>query len=374
MSYDGGLGSPPYAEQTNGGKPQTCPDARDSQPNPYPDQTHTIALIAALHRTNGVGRMAESRAPSRVVAATPVPAVPVRPRRKPQNTLNDLEGRDWIKFTKSWLICDSRRYQRNKDTELHPARYPEELVSEFVSFFTKAGERVLDPFCGSGATLVSCHETGRRGVGVELSKRYFEVARERLETLQARDCRMLRGDATRLIDPGLWEPLAALPSSGEDLSETGRGSGGGGGLPQFDFVMTSPPYFNMLRKSRGGVESAQKKRAKAGLDTHYSNDTCDLGNIDVYDEYIEAMGCVFDQAAQLLKPSRYLVVVVQNLRDTTGEVRPLAWDLQRRISKTLSFQGERIWCQNSKPLGIWGYPTVFVPNYHHHYCLIFKKK
>jgi hypothetical protein len=39
----------------------------------------------------------------------------------------------------------------------------------------------------------------------------------------------------------------------------------------------------------------------------------------------------------------------------------------------LSFQGERIWCQDSKKLGIWGYPTVFVPNYHHHYCLIFRR-
>ena len=55
-----------------------------------------------------------------------------------------------------------------------------------------------------------------------------------------------------------------------------------------------------------------------------------------------------------------------------GEVLPLAWDLARRISRTWLFQGERIWCQNSKPLGIWGYPRVFVPNYHHHYCLIFR--
>lgn len=351
--------------------------------------------------------MAESRAPSRLVAPAPLPAPPVRPRRKPQNTLNDLEGRDWIKFTKSWLICDSRRYQRNKDTELHPARYPEELVSEFVGFFTKAGEWVLDPFCGSGATLVSCHELGRRGVGLELSKRYYDIACSRLNNLAAGGCRMLHGDATRLLDPGLWEPLAALPSPD---TVAGRGPGGGGTpkewegcpaptavslgegsvppaggagspahntagwLPQFDFIMTSPPYFNMLRKSRGGVESVQKKRAKAGLDTHYSNDRCDLGNIDDYDEYLEAMGVVFDQAAQLLRPSRYLVVVVQNLRDTTGEVRPLAWDLQKRISRTLSFQGERIWCQNSKPLGIWGYPSAFVPNYHHHYCLIFRRK
>jgi DNA modification methylase len=306
--------------------------------------------------------MAESRAPSRAAVVAPAAvAAPPRPRRKPQNTLNDLEGRDWIKFTKSWLICDSRRYMRNKDTELHPARYPEELVSEFVSFFTKRGETVLDPFCGSGATLVSCHELGRRGVGVELSPRYHKVARERLEKLQADECVMLRGDATRLAEAGLWEGLST-----ERAEE--------GSLPQFDFIMTSPPYFNMLRKSRGGVESVQKKRAKAGLDTHYSNDLHDLGNIDDYEDYIEALGRVFDQAAMLLKPLRYLVVVIQNLRDTNGEVRPLAWDLQRRISQTLSFQGERIWCQNSKPLGIWGYPKVFVPNYHHHYCLIFRKK
>ena len=127
------------------------------------------------------------------------PAAPA-PTVSPRNTLNDLVGRDWIKFTKSWLICDSRRYLRNKDTELHPARYPEELVSEFVQFFTKAGQWVLDPFCGSGATLVSCHETGRRGVGIELSRRYYEVARERLQALGARDCLMLHGDAARAGD------------------------------------------------------------------------------------------------------------------------------------------------------------------------------
>ena len=67
-----------------------------------------------------------------------------------------------------------------------------------------------------------------------------------------------------------------------------------------------------------------------------------------------------------------MVVVIQNLRAPSGEVLPLAWDLARRISQTWLFQGERIWCQNSKRLGIWGYPSVFVPNYHHHYCLIFR--
>lgn len=285
---------------------------------------------------------------------------PPEPTVSPRNTLNDLVGRDWIKFTKSWLVCDSRRYLRNKDTELHPARYPEELVSEFVQFFTKTGQWVLDPFCGSGATLVSCHETGRRGVGLELSRRYYEVARERLAALGATDCLMLHGDASRVGEQELWEGWTG--ERGEDS------------LPRFDFLMTSPPYFDMLHKSRGGVVSVHKKRAQAGLDTVYSGDQRDLGNISDYDEYLEALGGIFDACAALLKPRRYLVAVIQNMRDVDGEVRPMAWDLARRLSRHLSFQGERIWCQNSKPLGIWGYPTVFVPNYHHHYCLIFRKR
>jgi DNA modification methylase len=305
-------------------------------------------------------------AQTRAMQASEAPASakpPLRPRRQRTNTLNDLSGREWIKSTKSWLICDSRRYARNKDTELHPARYPEELVSEFVLFFTKAGQRVLDPFCGSGATLVACHETGRQGLGVELSGRYVAVCRERLQQVGALapqgSCQIVQGDARQLTDTALW---------------AGTGWAAEGQLPEVDFIMTSPPYFDMLRKSRGGVVSAHQQRARQGLDTHYSDDPGDVGNVRDYDEYIEIMGRIIEGAAQLLRPRGYAVVVVQNLRDTTGEVRPLAWDLQRRISQSLSFQGERIWCQNSKPLGIWGYPTVFVPNYHHHYCLIFQRR
>ena len=279
----------------------------------------------------------------------------------PRNTLNDLTGREWIKFTRSWFVLDSKRYHQNRATEMHPARYPEELVNEFVQYFTKAGQWVFDPFSGSGATLVSCCETGRNGVGVELSPKYAEVARERLQQ-QAMFSRsfVVEGDARDAGRSTFWE---------EDIPGLGLGKAG---LPQFDFIMTSPPYWNVLHTSRGGVESTHKKREKAGLDTHYSGDDLDLGNIADYDEFIEALGGVFDGLHDLLKPGKYMTVVVQNVRDPEGVLRPIAWDLARRVSDSFAFQGERVWCQNSKMLGIWGYPRVFVPNYHHHYCLIFR--
>ncbi len=281
-----------------------------------------------------------------------------QPDVHPANSLNNLTGKQWIKFTKSWFVCDSPRYHRNKDTELHPARFPEELVADFINFFTKPNEWVLDPFCGSGATLIACLEEERKAVGVELSRKYVQITQQRIQRLHADgSAQVLAGDAGHLTDSALWRDCLACTD---------------GDLPQFDFIITSPPYWNMLHKSRGGVESAQQKRDKKGLDTHYSESENDLGNIEDYDEFIEALGAVFDQCQRLLKPDKYMVVVAQNVRVADGYVMPLAWDLQKRISRTFSFQGERIWCQNTKQLGIWGYPKIFVPNYHHHYCLIFR--
>jgi len=283
--------------------------------------------------------------------------------RNRRNTLNDLTGKEWIKATKSWLVCDSRRYHQNRDTELHPARYPEELVAEFLRFFTKQDAWVLDPFCGSGATLVAALEQDRNAVGVELSERYAQMAVSRLERLRDGHCaEVLRADSRDIASPETWSG-ASVPLDEDDL-------------PRFDFIMTSPPYWNMLRKSRGGVHSTHKERAEQGLDTDYGESDGNLGLTEDYEKFVDQLGRVFGGCAALLKPGKYMVIVAQNVRVPDGYVRPLAWDITRRVSQceALSFQGERIWCQDSKKLGIWGYPTTFVPNYHHHYCLIFRKE
>lgn len=279
--------------------------------------------------------------------------------------MNDLDGTAWIKFTRTWFVCDSPRYHRNKQTELHPARYPEEVVTPFLEFFTSAGGWVLDPFAGSGATLVACQECGRRGVGVELSTRYAEVMRGRVATEQ----HVLCGDARAVSGAAWWAAeRPGLAEAGLPFNDTG--------LPVFDFSISSPPYGAMLHTSRGGVRSKHRQRAEQGLDVAYSvDDERDLGNIAEYEAFIAALAEVYRGVARLLKPRGYLVIVIQNYRAPGGAVVPLAWDLTRALSSdTLVFQGERIWCQNTKPLGIWGYPTTFVPNYHHHYCLIFRNK
>jgi len=281
-------------------------------------------------------------------ASEPKPSSEVHPR----NTLNDLTGTEWVKFTKSWVKCDGKKWQFTKDIEMHPASFPPELIAEFIRFFTKEGQVVLDPFVGCGSTLQACIETGRRGIGIELSPKYYEATVKRMTQVQ----------------PPLLEdyyPPQVIHGDAQDLSKMD--------LSPIDFCITSPPYCNMLHTSRGGVKSTAKKRAELGLDQVYSDDPRDLGNIDEYSIYLQTLRSIFDQVYDLLRDGRYLVVILQNIRLPGGEMLPVAWDLAKLLGQKYVLRQEKIWVQDQKMLGVWGYPTTYVSNVHHHYCLIFQK-
>ncbi|MFZ0831157.1 MAG: DNA methyltransferase [Thermoplasmata archaeon] len=267
--------------------------------------------------------------------------------------LNDLSGREWVRFTKSWFVANPPR--RSPSERSHPAKFPEDLCEAFVRFFTQAGMTVLDPFAGTGSTLVAAVRSQRGAVGLEIHPTFAQLAEERVRAATPRGGprgRVFRADA-------------------RDLEKIWRREK----LPPVQLVLTSPPYWDMLGKSRGGSRSAHRTRATDGLAITYSSDPKDLGNLHDYRAFLTATVDVLRSTGPLLEPGRYLVVIAQNLRDVDGSLRTLAWDLARELDRPpFQFQGERIWCQDSKPLGIWGFPSTFVPNYHHHYCLIFRRQ
>jgi DNA modification methylase len=220
------------------------------------------------------------------------------------------------------------------------------MAQSAIEFFTRPGEVVLDPFAGVGSAVAAAAAAGRRGVGIELSPEFHALAEARPDL---GDGRMLHGDARR---------------APELLADAG--------VETVHYVLTSPPYWNMLRNTRGNVESVQRKRERQGLRTAYSEQPEDLGNLDDYDAFLDELAAILGGLRGVLAPDRYLTVITQNVRVPGGEVKPLAWDLTRRLAGFYTFKGERIWVQENKPLGCWGWPTEFVTNVHHHYCLNFK--
>jgi len=62
----------------------------------------------------------------------------------------------------------------------HTTQKPESLMSELVTLFTDPGDTILDPFAGSGTTLVAAKRLGRKAIGIEISEDYCKVAIQRL--------------------------------------------------------------------------------------------------------------------------------------------------------------------------------------------------
>jgi site-specific DNA-methyltransferase (adenine-specific) len=64
--------------------------------------------------------------------------------------------------------------------ELHPTQKPEGLLRQLIQQFSDAGETVIDPFMGSGTTLLAAKDLGRKAIGIEIEERYCEIAAKRL--------------------------------------------------------------------------------------------------------------------------------------------------------------------------------------------------
>jgi DNA modification methylase len=88
---------------------------------------------------------------------------------RPQRTLNERGARG-----KSFFLCYTGREKGNK----HPAPMPLDLAEHLVKL--SGGQKVLDPFAGSGTTLLAARRLGRSGIGIEFLSEYAEMAAERL--------------------------------------------------------------------------------------------------------------------------------------------------------------------------------------------------
>jgi len=271
-----------------------------------------------------------------------------------RNNLNDLDPKTWLKFQKSWFLHNPP--PRRKDVLRHPAKFPETLAQEFIEFFTKTGEVVLDPMVGTGSTSVAALRAGRHSFGIELNPAYASIARQVVNEERA----ILKQNANSMVAEIICGDAMRISEYVVAYQ-----------IPPVDYVLTSPPYWDMLHMR--GAKAQEKRRLAPDLDVIYSDDLDDLGNISDYDEFIERLAVVYESLRPFLKPRAYLTIIVKNIKKG-GKIYPLAWDLARRLEQSYTLKDERIWLQDNQRLAPYGLGSAWVSNTFHHYCLQFRNE
>lgn len=257
---------------------------------------------------------------------------------------NELDGKTWTRYSISvWSDLRRSAYESRLN---HPASFPLQLARRCIEIFTAGpGEVVLDPFAGTGTTLLAAYNLGRRGIGFEIYDRYLEIFKRRLSSDEA---------------PPAGETAARPYLYHDSAHNMGR-------LlkpDSVDFVLTSPPYWDVLTVKR----SADSRRQR-----DYGDHGADLGRTGSYESFLAELTTVFSHVHNILKPGRTCAVVVMDLRKK-NRFYPLHMDLCAAL-RQVGFQLEDIiiWDRRHeynylRPLG---YPAVFRVNKVHEYLLIF---
>jgi DNA modification methylase len=224
--------------------------------------------------------------------------------------------------------------------KLHPATFPISLAKKVISLFTHKGQLVLDPFVGSGTTLVAAQDLNRNALGFDLQEDYVNLCKNRLKTNNLFN----QTQQIAIQDDAFYIPEYLQPEC-------------------VSLIWTSPPYANLLNrkrknKSRRGEE---RKNEQFGKVEQYSQNPRDLGTMTI-EQYTKAMGDIFERLLPLLRPKAHCVINVpdmwwENKRITihialVEELRKRGYELRNVI----------IWDRTNivNRIGIFGWPSNYI--------------
>jgi DNA modification methylase len=250
-----------------------------------------------------------------------------------------MTAKDWIKHQLGvWQVNYEGRDIRDKT--MHPAVFPIALSRKVLELFTHEGELVVDPFVGSGTTLLTAQDCNRNAVGFDLQAQYIDLCAQRL------GANNLFNQAHQLAVQDDAFHIAEYIQP-----ETVR------------LIWTSPPYANLLNRQRKNKSRRgdARKNGQFGKVEQYSQDTRDLGTLTLA-AYTQKMGDIFERLLPLLQPKAHCVINVpdmwwENERITlhialVEELRRRGYELRNII----------IWDRTNivNRVGIFGWPSNYI--------------
>jgi 16S rRNA G966 N2-methylase RsmD len=210
--------------------------------------------------------------------------------------INDLNLNRWKEYndilTDSLWILDKR-----DNSGAHNAGYwgnfIPQIPNQLLRRYTKQGEWVLDPFLGSGTTLIECKRLGRNGIGVELLPEVVDMANKNISSEENKfnaKIEIINADSAEL-------------NFKQELEKRN--------IKSVQFLIMHPPYWDIIK---------------------FSKNNKDLSNAKSVDEFLHLLGKVVDNTYDILDKDRYFAIVIGD-KYSQGEWIPLAFYTMNEVLK-----------------------------------------
>lgn len=259
--------------------------------------------------------------------------------------INDLNLNRWKEYddilTESLWILE-KRDKSGAHNAGYWGNFIPQIPNQFLRRYTKKGDYALDPFLGSGTTLIECKRLGRNGVGVELCEEVAEIARNNIAAEKDKYKANIEVINANSAELDFKKELAAR------------------NIKSVQFLIMHPPYWDIIK---------------------FSEDKRDLSNAKNINEFLSLFGRVVENTYSVLDKGRYFALVIGD-KYSQGEWIPLAfYAMNEVLSRGYSLKSiiiknfeETKGKMNQKEL--WRYRALIGGFYifKHEYIFLFKKK
>lgn len=256
--------------------------------------------------------------------------------------INDIDIKEWKKYDdiisdSLWLI-QKRDNSGNHKGDYHGNFIPQ-IPYQLLARYTKENDWVLDPFLGSGTTLIECKKNNRNGIGIDIDENILNIADERIKEEKGTGIfKLLNGDSSSIKLENILKELK---------------------IKKFQFIIFHPPYWDIIK---------------------FNDNNKNLSNSATLNSFLNKFMSVVRNTTKHLEDERYLAIVIGDIYKK-GEWIPLNSYITQKMLNA-GFKLKSVVVKNISETkakrnqrAIWRYRSLlggfFVFN--HEYILIFKK-